>query len=109
LNTQTLIESLKNDGLTLEVTERLTVKVEGAPAAIEKWASQIREHKPEIVAMLRGQQEHALHLAKLAIEQAALRPEQKVSRLADVENAPLIAHFWAQLNRDDERNREREE
>jgi hypothetical protein len=97
LNAQSLIQALKNDGLSLEVTERLTVKVEGAPDAIEKWASQIREQKPEIVAMLQGQQAHALHLAKQAIERAALTDEQKALRLTDIEKEPSIAPFWAAM------------
>jgi hypothetical protein len=97
LNIETLIHAAESDGLQIEVTERLTVKVEGSKPAIEKWATQLREHKAEIVALLQGQQQHAMHLAQIAIEQAALTDEQKASRLADLKRDPAIATFWAQI------------
>jgi pyocin large subunit-like protein len=43
----------------------------------------------------------SLRLARLAIAKAALTPEQKASRLADIEREPSIAPFWIELYRDE--------
>jgi hypothetical protein len=45
----------------------------------------------------------SLRLARIAIAHAALSDEQKQSRLADIDREPSIAHFWAQLYRDEQK------
>jgi hypothetical protein len=106
MNVIDLIDEANRAGVTLSLTDAGTVKVSGNEDAVAAIIPAIREHKPEIIAMLKGQQEHALHLARLAIARAALTDEQKASRLDDVQHAPLIAFFWAQLQRDDEQKKE---
>jgi hypothetical protein len=96
MNVIDLIDEANRAGVTLSLTEDAVAAI--IPA--------VREHKPEIVAMLKGQQEHALHLARLAIARAALTDEQKASRLADLRKEPSIAHFWAQLQHHDEQKKE---
>jgi hypothetical protein len=101
MNVVDLIDQANRAGVTLSLTNAGTVKVSGNEDTVAAIIPAVRQHKPEIIAMLQGRQERALHLARLAIARAALSDGQKLSRLADLRKAPGIAGFWAQLQRDD--------
>jgi hypothetical protein len=97
MNIVDLIEGANRAGVYLSLTDAGTVKVSGNEDAVVAIIPRIREHKPEIVAMLRGRQEHAIYLARLVIARAALTDEQKALRLADLKREPSIAPFWVQM------------
>ena len=70
-----------------------------APRTIERASIEIvPAHSSSENAPLRtlcdGEQS-ALAIAERAIARAALTPEQKASRIADLHNDPAIARFWA--------------
>jgi hypothetical protein len=96
-----LIDEAKRAGVYVTLADDDTVKLTGDEDAVKRLIPAIREHKPEIVALLRGQQEHALHLAKLAVARASLTDEQKQLRIADIEQTPEIAKFWIEMYRDE--------
>jgi hypothetical protein len=48
-----ILKALAADGVALRLADSGSVKVAGAPSAIDRWLPTIREHKPEILALLR--------------------------------------------------------
>jgi hypothetical protein len=101
MNALELIDEAHRAGVSLTLADGDTVKLRGDEDAVRRFIPEIREHKPEIVALLRGRREHAMHLARLAIARAALTPEQRASRIRDIERAPSIARFWIEMDRDE--------
>jgi hypothetical protein len=97
VNAIELIDEVLRAGGALALAGNDAVKLSGEDDSVKRLIPAILENKPEIVALLRGQQEHAMHLAKLAIAKAALTDEQRASRLADLERNPGIAPFWIQI------------
>jgi hypothetical protein len=102
MNAIELIDEVHRAGVSLTLADGDTVKLSGDEDAVKRLIPAIREHKTEIIGLLRGRREHAMHLARLAIARAALTPEQRASRIRDIEQTPEIAPFWAQMYRDDE-------
>ena len=108
MSLDTIILEAKKSGVRFSLTQKGTVKLIGSPEAVERLIPVVREHKPALVAMLAHQSagatdtndcyEYSLRLARDAIERANLIATQKLSRLADLEREPSIAHFWAQLH-----------
>ena len=49
-----LLHELHDEGLQLALTERGTIKIAGAPDALDKWTPAIRKHKPELIDLLRS-------------------------------------------------------
>ncbi len=48
-----ILKALAADGVALRLADSGSVKVAGAPSAIDRWLPTIREHKPDILALLR--------------------------------------------------------
>jgi len=49
-----IIESAAEDGVTLSLSSTGGIKVDGDEQAVRRWQPMIREHKPAILAILRG-------------------------------------------------------
>jgi len=72
-----------------------------APRTIDSTLQEITPAHHQQVAQsartLSAAEQTLLILARRAIVMAELTPEQRASRLADVEQTPAIARFWAAL------------
>jgi len=54
MNPAAIIQGARSDGVELRLTDAGTIKASGDQAAVSRWLAAIREHKPEIVALLKG-------------------------------------------------------
>ena len=54
MNPAAIIQGARSDGVDLRLTDAGTIKASGDQAAVSRWLAAIREHKPEIIALLKG-------------------------------------------------------
>lgn len=54
MNPAAIIQGARSDGVELRLTDAGTIKASGDQAAVSRWLAAIREHKPEIIALLKG-------------------------------------------------------
>lgn len=61
----TIIQDAATDGVILAITATGTIKASGEKAAVNRWLPMIREHKPEILAALKLQQQQEARRQKV--------------------------------------------
>lgn len=54
MNPAAIIQGARSDGVDLRLTDAGTIKASGDQAAVSRWLAAIREHKPEIIALLKA-------------------------------------------------------
>ena len=48
-----LLHEIHAEGVLLALTERGTIKIAGTTDAVEKWTPKVRQHKPELIDLLK--------------------------------------------------------
>jgi hypothetical protein len=68
-----IIQGATADGVTLALSPIGTVKVRGNPDALSRWLPALREHKPEVIALLSSLAEIARWLDHIEERDPAIR------------------------------------
>ena len=91
----TLLADLEAQGIELTLTEHGTLRYRGDKAAVDGWLPEIRDHKPELIGLLRDR--HPAAIPPLTAEQQTDIAEAIAERAAIMEYDGGLPHQQAEV------------